>query len=154
MDRVSFTVPGEPKGKGRPRITTRGSKPRSYTPAATRSYEALVAHEAALAMKGHPPFTGACTVSVVAYLCIPASWPGPKRGKADLGYIHPTKKPDADNILKCLDAINGIVWLDDRQATDARIIKRYSDRPRLEVSVVHLEAAERGVVIVPTEEAA
>ena len=32
-------------------------------------------------------------------------------------------------------------------------MKRYSDRPRLEISIVHLEAAERGVPYIPKEAA-
>ncbi|MFA6134707.1 MAG: RusA family crossover junction endodeoxyribonuclease [Phycisphaerae bacterium] len=154
MDRCAFTVPGNPVGKGRPRITTRGGKPRSYTPAKTRSYEATVAKWAKAAMRGHPPFQGACTLSVVAYMPIATSWSAKKRAAALAGELLPTVKPDADNAIKAIcDAINGIVWHDDVQVIDGRVVKLYSGNPRVEVSVVHLEAGERGVKYIAPEAA-
>ena len=39
----------------------------------------------------------------------------------------PTVKPDVDNILKaCADAMNNIVYLDDKQIVDVTVRKRYS----------------------------
>jgi Holliday junction resolvase RusA-like endonuclease len=152
MDRVAFTVPGNPVGKGRPRITTRGGKPRSYTPPATRAYEEKVAKHAKAAMDGCSPFFGACTLSVVAYMPIPASWSRPKKGKATRQEIPAIGRIDGDNILKAIgDACNAIVWRDDAQVTDARVVKRYGLEPRVEVAVVHLSSPERGVTIIPTE---
>lgn len=40
MDRVKFTVLGEPKGKGRPRFSTQTG--RAFTPKQTVNYETLV----------------------------------------------------------------------------------------------------------------
>lgn len=163
MDRLSFTVPGEPVPWQRAGL----SGTRHYTDAATRGYAKLVRDTAALAMRGAAPFTGACAVSVVAYLAIPRSW-GLKRARmAVSGAEKPKSKPDCDNLAKgALDALGakpkrgkrrhaepGIVWNDDAQVTELRIVKRYSDTPRLEVSVVHLEAKERGVEIIKTEAA-
>jgi len=151
MDRLSFTVPGEPKGKGRPRFTKQGH---AYTPDQTRSYEALVRLKAKIAMGGIEPFAGACALAVVAHHKAPKRVGKERRkGMAD-GTIKPTKRPDIDNIVKIIaDGCNGIVWRDDAQVTEARIIKRYSDDPRVEVSVVHLEAKDRGVAIIKTEAA-
>jgi len=140
MDRVSFTVPGDPVGKGRPIMSRRNGQLRAVTPAATVAYEAEVRRCAILAMRGVAPFAGACAVEIAAYMPIPKSWGLGKARKAAAGRVLPIGKPDA-------------VWRDDTQAVEVRVVKRYSDRPRLEVSVVHLEAAERGVVIVPKEEA-
>ena len=152
MDRVHFVVPGNPVGKGRPRITTRGGKPRSYTPAKTRSYEETVAHYARRAMRGLDPFFGACTLSVVAYMPIPRSWPITKRGRASRNEMPCIGRIDGDNILKAIgDACNAIVWRDDAQVTDARVVKRYGLEPRVEVAVVHLSSPERGVKFIPTE---
>lgn len=39
---VRFTVPGEPVGKGRPRLSSRNGFAHAYTPAGTRKYEAMV----------------------------------------------------------------------------------------------------------------
>jgi len=166
MDRVSFTVPGDPVGKGRPIMSRRNGQLRAVTPPATVAYEAEVRRCAILAMRGVAPFAGACAVEIAAYMPIPKSWGLGKARKAAAGHVLPIGKPDADNIVKAaLDPLGakpkrgkrlaepGAVWRDDTQAVEVRVVKRYSDRPRLEVSVVHLEAAERGVVIVPKEEA-
>jgi Holliday junction resolvase RusA-like endonuclease len=52
----------------------------------------------------------------------------------------PTKKPDADNILKlAADSLNGLAYVDDKQIVSAVIHKFYSDRPRLEINIVPKE---------------
>lgn len=38
----NFTIPGEPKGKGRPKFSTKGGYARAITPEATANYENLV----------------------------------------------------------------------------------------------------------------
>lgn len=155
MDRVAFTVSGKPVAKGRPRIVRNGAFVRAITPEKTRSYEGIVATFALDAMKGRQPFDGACSLEIVAYFQIPKSWSKKLQYGAIAGSVHPTGRPDGDNLLKAIaDACNSIVWKDDSQAVECRVIKRYSHSPRVEVSVVHLQAAERGVEIVPTEKAA
>ena len=48
----------------------------------------------------------------------------------------PTKKPDADNIVKAiLDALNGLMYKDDSCIVELHCIKYYSDVPRVEVYV-------------------
>lgn len=154
-DRVAFTVPGIPVGKGRPRFARTKFGVRTFTPEKTAGWEALARHAAGQAMAGQPPFDGAVAVEITAHLPIPASWSKVRQVRARQGWLLPTVKPDADNLQKgALDAMNGVVYGDDKQAVEVRVVKRYSDRPRLEVSVVHLEAAERGVAIVPAERAA
>ena len=51
---ITFTVPGDPVGKARPRITLAGGRAHAYTPAKTAAYEQLVAVYAAAAMKKAP----------------------------------------------------------------------------------------------------
>lgn len=67
-----------------------------------------------------------------------------KRFAADAltGRARPTKKPDADNVLKAIcDGMNGVVWKDDLQAVDIRVSKRYGQTPGVHVRVAALEAA-------------
>jgi Holliday junction resolvase RusA-like endonuclease len=123
---------GEPKGKGRPRFTRSGI---AYTPVKTRSYEASLAWTAAAAMKGAKPLEGPLALTVEAYVPIPSSWSGKRQRMAAAGDIRPTTRPDADNIMKTLDGLNGIVWRDDAQIVDVRCVKAYSERPRLVVTV-------------------
>ena len=52
-----------------------------------------------------------------------------------------TKKPDGSNVLKAVeDALNGVVYRDDCQIADSRIVRRYGDRPRVVVSIGLLTA--------------
>lgn len=44
MKIVSFTIPGEPQGKGRPKFARRGNFVQTYTPKKTRTYEDIVAN--------------------------------------------------------------------------------------------------------------
>ena len=56
------------------------------------------------------------------------------------GKIRPTKKPDADNIMKAVaDALNGIAYKDDSQIVNVTIAKWYSDTPRVEVAIFREE---------------
>ena len=128
---------GEPKGKGRPRFVR--ATGHTYTPQRTASYEACLRHEAGLAMAGRPPLAGAVRVVVTAYFGIPQSWPQKKQAAALAGTVRPTTKPDWENVAKMLDALNGVVWIDDKQVVSGLIEKHYSDRPRLVVTVATAE---------------
>jgi Holliday junction resolvase RusA-like endonuclease len=134
---ISFEVPGEPQGKGRAKIVKIGGFSRMATPAKTVSYEGLIAHAAAQVMAGAPPLTGPVWLSVEMYFGVPASWSKKKREQALLSLIKPTKKPDADNVIKAVcDGLNGVVWVDDVQVVSGSWKKRYSDRPRVSVAVM------------------
>ena len=84
---IAFTVPGEPQGKGRPRIGKIGRNARLFTPAKTVSYEGLVAHAAYVAMDGRPMLTGAVSVSMAIDCGVPASWSGKKQRAALAGEV-------------------------------------------------------------------
>ncbi len=138
---VTFFVPGQPVGKGRPRAARRGSHIQLYTPEKTASYESLVATAAHGAMRGAAPITGACHVEMDIRLAVPLSWSAKKRNQALEGLVFPTKKPDMDNVLKAVfDAINGIVWEDDVQAVYVQAVKRYSAIPGVSVQVKSVES--------------
>lgn len=55
---IHFHIPGQPVGKGRPRIGKVGAHARMFTPAKTVSYESTVALFAAQAMAGRPLLPG------------------------------------------------------------------------------------------------
>lgn len=141
---IKIELPGEPRGKGRPRSRvawTKDDKPfvSVYTDAETRKYETALAWQAKAAMRGRPPLEGPLAVYVQAFFTIPKSWPMKKRDAALSGVVRPTGAPDWDNISKMLDALNDIVWRDDSQVVDARITKLYSERAVLSVEVRELE---------------
>lgn len=152
MDRVSFTVPGAPVGKARPRFTKQGFV---FTQKKTAGWEQLCKLAASDAMKGRPPMECPVFVNIVATLPVPQSWSKKKRAAALAGELLPTVKPDADNLCKAaLDACNGIVYADDKQAVEVRIVKRYGSIPGTSVSVIAAGPIARAVEFIPTEEAA
>lgn len=118
---LEFVVPGIPTGKGRARFVR--ATGRAYTPAKTVSYEAQLKHFAHEAMKGGEPMQGPLRVFVEAVFPKASSW-SKKKAAATLWH---TSKPDADNLIKCLDGLNGVVWGDDAQVCSAQVIKRYSN---------------------------
>lgn len=140
---ISFFVPGAPVGKGRPKVSSRGGKfARMYTPEKTANYESLIALAAQEAMDGNPLIAGPADVEISMFLPVPTSWSKKKQAAALLGQVYPTKKPDADNVIKAIfDGINGVVWVDDVQACDIVVRKRYADKPGVEVTVREIAGA-------------
>lgn len=136
---IRIELSGEPQGKGRPRFVR--ATGHAFTPARTRTYESALRFAAQEVMGSAPPLEGPLTVLVMAVFPVPASWSGKKRASALNGTIFPTVKPDADNLLKVMDALNQLVWRDDKQIVDARIIKKYGERPRLCIQVTDYMAA-------------
>lgn len=128
---MKFTIPGEPTGKARPRVTKWGA----YTPEKTVLYENLVktCYDGGF-------FDGELSMNVEAYYQIPKSASKRNAECMRLESIRPTKKPDCDNVLKIIaDALNGVAYKDDSQIVDARVQKFYSDNPRVEVVIEEMK---------------
>jgi Holliday junction resolvase RusA-like endonuclease len=132
MAKIVIELPGEPRGKGRPRF----AKGHAYTPATTASYERDLAWAAKIAMRGRKPLMGSLRVTVTAFMSIPSSWFAASRRDALAGVIRPTGKPDWDNVGKiAADALNGIAYIDDSQIVTATVSKVYAATPALRVEV-------------------
>lgn len=138
-------LPGDPRGKGRPRSTI--IKPKFgnpfisvYTDEETRAYEKALKWSAKAAMKGNAPLDGPLRIVVTVSIKVPKSWSKKDRDRALSGVIRPTGKPDVDNYLKAIDSLNEVVWTDDSQVVDARVMKLYSESPSLHVEVYEIEA--------------
>jgi len=126
---ITIVIPGEARGKGRPRFARRGKFVQTYTDDKTASYENLAALAGNKAMKGAPPLLCALSVGITVFTTPPASWSKKKTAQALAGDIYPTSKPDLDNVAKCLlDALNGIAWKDDKQVVFLQAIKRYAEK--------------------------
>lgn len=139
---ITFIVPGEARGKGRPRFARQGKFVRTYTDDRTASFENLVALFASQAMGARPLIEGPASVRMDIHVGIPASWSKKKRAAALAGNLRPTGKPDLDNCAKLvLDAINGVVWRDDKQVAALTITKQYAEIPRTEVAVQEMRLA-------------
>jgi len=134
---LAFTIPGEPVAKGRPRMTRQG---RTYTPQKTVNYETLIQECFAIAYPDHQPITGPLGLKIDAHFTIPASWSQKKQMAAQNYQIMPTKRPDVDNVIKCVaDGLNGIAWRDDSQIVSVLANKFYSTRPRVEIEITEVE---------------
>jgi Holliday junction resolvase RusA-like endonuclease len=134
---ITFTVHGEPTGKGRPKIVSRKNMPYpiAITPDKTRAAEQSFLAQA-LPYKPAEPLQGPLCVVLTLHCGIPASWSRRKRVDAITRIISPTGKPDVDNVVKLvLDAMNGVFYLDDKQVVELHASKYYSDVPRIEVSI-------------------
>lgn len=143
MTSIEFTVPGDPVGKGRPRVAKRGKFAHLYTPEKTVAYEGLVAMAAQEAMDGQAALLdGPVAVRMDIRLSVPASWSKKKRAQALDGLIHPTKKPDIDNIEKAIfDALNGVVWNDDVQVCRVFKFKKFAEFPGVHVQISPITGA-------------
>ena len=133
---ITFTVPGEPQGKGRPRAFRAGRGVRMYTPAKTEAYEQAVATAGRQAMAGREPMVGPLAVDLMAVVSVPESWSKKRRAAALEGLELPAKKPDADNVAKAIaDGLNGIAYGDDAQVVELRVRKRYGEVPGVLVEI-------------------
>jgi Holliday junction resolvase RusA-like endonuclease len=140
MTQISFTVPGAPIGKGRPRFAKRGEHVRVYTDEKTVNFENLVKLFASQAMAGLTPFKRPVALSMVIVMQIPASWSKKRQDLALRGLIGATTKPDVSNVLKAIeDGMNGIVYDDDKQIVGGGFSKQYGLIPRVEVRVQEYE---------------
>lgn len=140
MRQIEFVVTGKPEPKARPRFARIGTAIRSYTPAKTVAYEKSVALAARVAMSGAEPFSGPVMLQVAIHLPVPSSWSKRRKGRAIVGEIAATKKPDADNVLKAIkDGMNGVVYRDDAQVFDIRLHKRYGTDPHVAIVAIETE---------------
>lgn len=152
---IKLIIDGEPMGKQRPKFTSAGKFVRTYTPKETVNYESKVVYEYKkfLEQQELPKETvffgrgDEIWATIIAYYPITKDHYRyhKKTGTTDLnkegqemlnGIINPTKKPDCDNIAKVvLDALNGIAFPDDSQITCLLVVKRYAEKPRVELSL-------------------
>lgn len=136
---VHFVIPGTPVAKGRPKFARRGNFVTTYTPEKTASYENLVRVKAEEAMRNRPVIEGAVAVCIRLFVAPPASWSLKKQRAALAGEILPTSKPDADNCVKGIfDAMNEIVFRDDKQVVDLVVSKRYALTAMAKIEVTPL----------------
>jgi Holliday junction resolvase RusA-like endonuclease len=132
---MNYVVEGTPVGKGRPKFARRGKFVSTYTPTKTRTYEDTIKVAARQAMTIEPLQTPV-TVFVYISVPIPASYSKKRKQACLSGFEKPMKKPDIDNVSKCfLDAMNGIVYVDDVQVISLHMTKVYNTVGMVEVLV-------------------
>ena len=143
--KLSFTVPGVPKGKARPRFDPRSG--RAFSSKETVAEERAIATIFKLKFPHHQPFTGAVMMRFTAVFPIPKGFSAAQRAAALEGTLLHTSTPDKDNVEKQIaDAINGLAWVDDSQVMGGGM-KRYGEVPRIDVTLEELDT----VVASPAE---
>lgn len=169
MDQMVVVVlEGDPRGKGRPKFTVRGSGPRQfvqvYTDRETQDYEQLIQEEvlrliggevlvhntkqikratfidAFVDMGGQPLFTGPVRIEMEIRHPLRVSWTKAKTAGALNGEVAATIKPDIDNVLKIwCDAFNKCMWKDDTQVIRCTVEKLFAEEPSVLVRVIPLD---------------
>lgn len=135
---TNFNHTGRPCAQGRPRFSTHGGFVKAYDPEKSRNYKAYVKMCAIKSMQeqGLTLTEKALSIEVRAFMSIPSSKSKKFKQAAVLGIERPTKKPDVDNIFKCVtDAMSGIAYKDDKQIVAATVNKWYAEVPRVEVLI-------------------
>ena len=131
--KIEFTVPGVPVGKARPRVTMT----HTYTPKKTKDYEKHVRECWMEQSNKRFPKDVPLEMNVVAYFPIPKSV-SKKKHTQMVDTFH-THRPDIDNVCKiAADSVLGCAYEDDSQIAVMTGVKRYSDYPRLEVTISEL----------------
>lgn len=129
-----FEMIGDIVGKARPRMNTRTG--RAYTPTNTKLYEYSLRQWFIRDYPYFKPIETRVKVTIVAYFGIPKSTSKKKEAEMLQEITSPTKKPDADNIIKIvLDAMNNFAFKDDTQVTKLEIEKKYDNTPRIYIKI-------------------
>lgn len=146
VDHFLLDVPGEPRGQGRPRIDTRGRRPRTFTDDKTTSAAHRIQSEWIAA--GRPVLTpGPYRMVVTAHLGRPKGHyraDGRSLSAAGDRSPMPTRKPDLTNVAKLIeDALVGVQAIpDDAACVEVVAMKVWAERsiagPRVEVRVESL----------------
>lgn len=126
--RHRVVIPAKPQAKARARFGKNGAVP--FTPKQTIVAEAWV-RMAVVQAVGTPRLEGPIALRAEFVMPIPRSWSRAKQTAALNGALHPTGKPDWDNLAKLVsDALNGIAWADDAAVVRAEVVKRYGPEPQ------------------------
>ena len=139
--KVTFTLRGHLQPKQRPRRVSRGGTFFWITPQETLACEKRIADEARLAMLRREPFTGYIALHINVIEAVAPSWTVKKKQAALAGDILPTGC-DWDNQAKTIgDALNGIVYTDDRQIVFAQFMRSYGEADAAVISVMEIADA-------------
>ena len=134
MSVLRFVIPGEPRGKGRPRFgKSRAGFVTVRTDDKTAAYENLV--KLAARQAGAVSIAGPLSVQISAYFVPPSSWSKKRRAAAMAGQEAPSRF-DIDNICKAvLDGLDGVAFDNDKQVVTLFARKAFADVARCEVQV-------------------
>lgn len=137
---IKFIVPGNPRGKQRPRICRIRGKTITYTPKETTEYEKLVKASYTAVSKAKFERNLPLEISILALYPVPKSVNKKLKSSMLKGGILPTKKPDSDNIIKIiLDALNCVAYRDDAQICKVYFEKMYAEKPETKIIIKEIK---------------
>lgn len=134
----TFIVPGEVRGKMRPKASSFGGHAKVYTPSKQIEYENWVRLCYQEAYPDAKPMEGPLYAIVKVNMRVPKSASKKKRQEMLDAKIYPTKKPDLDNCIKQLDALNGVAFADDSQIIYIDAAKRYMEEDSMCITLMEL----------------
>ena len=133
-DQLFFTFEIEPVPQLRPRVSSRPYV-RVYDPPKVANFKNVL-RSLAVNQYSRPPMLGPLSVSLTFYRPVQKSISQSERERRLSNQSKPVVKPDTDNYIKAtLDALNGVLWHDDAQIVKIEAEKKYSDHPKIAVSV-------------------
>lgn len=134
MVKLVFNI--EPQSQLRPRAAyTRLGHIVVYDPKQTHAYKQQL-RSLAQSQYTQEALTTALKVDVSFFRPVQKSISTIERERRIRGEHRPVVKADIDNYIKAVfDALNGVVWQDDKQICDLVAHKYYTDRPRIEIEV-------------------
>lgn len=116
-----FIVDGQIKPKQRPVVT----RYKTFTPKQTLDSEKLIRATFLKEYKNIIPNNSGYGVIIKIYV------KEPKKAK----YFYPAKF-DIDNVAKTvLDALNGVIWIDDSQVIQLWVLKTYAEESYVEITI-------------------
>ena len=142
---IMLKYPGEPKAMQSFKVALMGKHIHKYQPTGNVEWKNYIRILTLQQLPdGFKPFPAGMPLRVESrfYFQIPASFPKRLRAGIEAGtaIAYHVSKPDlSDNLKKGLnDALNGIVWEDDRLIAIEYGSKEYSKEPRIEVVITPL----------------
>ena len=124
----------------RPRICKVNGRSVAYTPKETIEYENLIRASYTAGSKAKFERSLPLEISILALFPIPKYVSRKTKELMLNGRLFPTKKPDADNIIKViLDALNGLAYRDDVQICRVYFEKMYAEIPETKVLIKNYE---------------
>ena len=136
---IEFIIEGKVKPKQSFRYTRFGHK---YTPRDVKQYARDIQYSFCAKYPKWLPsmfFEKPLRAEIEVYKQMPKSFNKTKKQRAIAGEIRPLIKPDIDNCTKNIfDALNGIVYPDDKQIVELSIKKFYSETEFVKVNIAEV----------------
>jgi len=136
LSEVSFYAPGKPETKGSARaFVVKGRAIITNDNKKAKQWAAVVSLAALEAMAGRSAFEGPVVVTVRFDVQRPKAH-STSKGLRPGAPLFSSSKPDVDKLARCcLDALTGVVFLDDAQVARLVVEKRYAASPGARVTV-------------------